>query len=316
MNKKRLTFFTGGEDSFLRDIIINLRKDYEIKFFQRGGPDEFHQLMHDTDIAWIEWCDQLAEYATRSPKMCPQIVRLHSYEMFTDLPARVDWNKIDKLVFVSKVVHDYCLQKFNIRPDICTVIPNGVDVNKFQIPSNKSYNKKIVYTGYINYKKGPELLLQVFKKIHDYDKKFEFYIAGEHQDERIHLYFQTMAPRLPFQIHYDGWIRNMPDYLKDKDYVISSSLFESFQYSLAEGMAQGLVPLIHSWLGSDLIYPNELIWTWPEQAVDIIKNFENIKEKEQYRDKMRNHILNNFSLDMQIAQIKGLLNELDTNTHR
>lgn len=308
--KQRLTFFTAGESVFLNDIIISLRKDYEVKMFFRGKPEEFHTMLHDTDIAWFEWCDELTAHATVQPKMCKYICRLHSYEMFTDWPKKVDWNKMDKLIFVNPIVRDYSIRKFGIRPDITDIICNGVNMDKFQMPKNKKYNKKVVYIGYINYKKGPELLLQAFKAIYDYDNEFEFHIAGEHQDERIKLYFDTMIPKLPFKIHFDGWVQDMPVYLEDKDYVISSSLFESFQYSIGEGMAQGLVPLVHSWIGSDYFYPTDYIWTFPNECVDIVKRFEEQEDKQAIRNGFRNHIGNNFSLEKQLSATKDMIGSL------
>lgn len=308
--KKKLTFFTFGEDVFLRDLIVELRKDYNIKFFQRGEEKEFQTMLHDTDIAWFEWCDNLPVFATKSPKMCKYVCRLHSYEMFTNFPGQVDWNKIDKLIFVGEPVKDYCLKKFNIRQDIATVINNGIDINKFVIPKVKKHNKKIAYVGFLNYKKGPQLLLQTFKAIYDYDPEFEFHIAGDFQDERYFLYFQTIMPHMPFKIHMDGWVKDMPSYLEDKGYVISTSLFESFQYSIAEGMAQGICPLVHGWLGSNLYYPKENIFFSPNECVNIIDKFEKEKDKDKMRMEWRNHIKKNFSLDRQISEIKKVLEDL------
>ena len=145
MKKKKLTFFSIGEEVFLRDLIINLRKDYDIKIFHRGDPKELAMMLHDTDIAWFEWCDQLIAEVTMKPQLCNYICRLHSYEMFTDFPYQVDWNRVDKLIFVSDIVKDYTLKTFKIRPDIATVINNGVDVERFKIPLSKTYNKKIAF---------------------------------------------------------------------------------------------------------------------------------------------------------------------------
>lgn len=309
--KKKLTFFTLGEDTFLRDIIINLRKDYNIKFFQRGNPEEFYHYLHDTDIAWFEWCEQLPIEYTKHPPMCKSICRLHSYELFTPYPANVDWNKIDKLVFVSDIIKDFTLKKFKIRPDIATVIQNGVNLDKFILPENKTYNKKIAFIGGINYKKGPELLIQVFKKIWDYDNNFEFHIAGEMQDERIAIYLHNILQKLPFKIFFDGQVKDMPNYLKDKDYVISTSLFESFQYSIAEGMASGVMPLIHSWVGSEKIYPQSMLFTFPEEAVDIIKDYEFLEDKHAFQKEMRQYIIDNYSLEKQMTKIRELLKSLE-----
>jgi len=310
MAKKKLTFLTLGSDSFLRDIILSLRRDYEIKIFQNGTEKELKQLLHDTDIAWFEFCDQLIGQVSKSPQLCKYIVRLHSYEMFTDLPKQVNWNEIDKLVFVNEVVHDYTMQKFQIRPDICEIVHNGVNCDKFQIPKNKSFNKKVAFVGYMNYKKGPQMLIEACRAIYEHDPEYTFHVAGAHQDERIHLYFQTMENQLPFKINFDGWVNDVPKYLEDKDFVISSSLFESFQYSIAEGMAQGCIPLVHCWVGSNMFYPKEYIFSSPEKCVEIVKNFEAAKDKDAEREKVRKHIVDNFSLDKQINQIKSLLESL------
>ena len=310
MNKKRITFFANGGDTFLRDIIIDLRKDYDVYYFSKGTPEEFFNRLHNSDLAWFEWCDELIAQATKAPKLCKYICRLHSYEMFTPIPSYVDWNRVDRLIFVNDLVRDYCLQKFGIRHDITQIIYNGVNLDKFKIPENKQYNKTVAFIGYINYKKGPELLLQTLKEIYDYDPSFRFNIAGDHQDERIKLYMDSMTRFLPFTIHYDGWVKDIPNYLRDKDYIISTSLFESFQYSLSEGMAQGCVPLVHSWPGAEIFYPTNFLFTFPNECVNIIKWFEKQENKQNVMETIRQHIVDHFSFDQQIAQIRHILYEL------
>jgi len=280
--------------------------------FTNGPSTEFFHYLHDTDIAWFEWCDDLVATASRHPKMCKSICRLHSYEMFTDQPKKVDWNKIDKLLLVNDLVQDYCTQKFQIPAYKTAVIHNGVNTDRFQIPDGKKYNKKVVFVGFINYKKGPALLLQAFKAIHDFDPEFTFHIAGEHQDERISLYFQSMQKKLPFEIHMDGWVKDVPTYLEDKDFVISTSLFESFQYSLAEGMAQGCVPLIHGWPGSEIFYPKNFLWDFPDECVNIVEQMHNQTSEEQFktRERVRKHIVENFSVEKQVEEVKALIESL------
>jgi len=309
MNKKKLTFFTTVGDAFLRDLFAGLKADYDLKMFMGGDEKEFRQLLHDTHIVWLEWCNDLARALTIPPKMSEKyIIRLHSFEMFTPLPGQVDWNKVDKLIFVNPICQQYTLSKFkNIPKEITTVIPNGVNMSRFPIPEHKTYNKKVVFVGFINYKKGPQLLLEVFRKIWEFDHEFTFHIAGTYQDERFQLYMQNMMQKLPFKINFDGWQNDIHKYLEDKDFVISTSIFESFQYSLAEGMSQGLVPLCHSWVGSEQFYPRDYIFDTPEEAVEIVNRFQKSDNKAEIREKLRKHVSDYYPFEKQLKATKEML---------
>ena len=309
--KPRLTFLTASSDTFFKDFIPHLKEDFEVKVWYRETFETCCQILHDTDIAWFEWCDQFTENMMRSAKFCKYVVRLHSYEFFTPVPAQVDWSKVDKLVFVSKVLRDFSVQKFqNIPRNICEYIPNGVDTDKYQIPDGKKYNKKIAFVGYMNYKKGPQLLLDCFNAIYNYDPTFEFHIAGEHQDERIDLWFNNIQRYLPYKIYWDGWQENMPEYLIDKDFIINTSLFESQCMALQEGMASGVVPLVHAWIGAEGIYPNNHLFVNPDQCVNIVRNFDTEKNQDRVRRSMRKRIVEEYSADRQIKQVVKLLKGL------
>lgn len=314
MAKKKLTFFIDGEDTFIKDIIIGLRKDYDIKVFQNSSELEFYQMYRDCDIAWFEWCGNLAINGLASPRIgnTKNIVRLHSYEFFVDFPSKIDWNKVDALVTVNTFVADLLPKKFGMRSDIIKFLPNGVDMNKYRIPENKKYNKKVAYVGYLNYKKGPELLLHMFNALYKFDNKFEFHIAGQHQDERYAMYYYHLLQRLPFKVYFDDWQNDVSKYLEDKDYIISSSLFESFQYSIAEGMAQGLIPLIHHWPGAETIWPETYLYTTSDDLINIVNRFDraNTVQKTQMRNDCRELINRAYNLETQIENVKALIESL------
>ena len=154
------------------------------------------------------------------------------------------------------------------------VIHNAVDTVKFVIPNLKKYGRKIASVGYINYKKNPALLLYCFKKIHEYDPNYTLHIAGEHQDPRIQVYFEHFLRENPLPVYFDGWVDDMPRWYADKDFVISTSLFESFHYSIAEGMSCGLMPLIHNWFGAGNLYPREFLFNDPDGCLDLLLKLE------------------------------------------
>lgn len=269
---KKLVFF-ASHASFVRGIIAELQQRNSVRLFEKGSIEELRQLLNWADLAWFEWCDDLVIHASQLPKRCPMICRLHSYEAFTDMPSRVDWSKIDRLLFVSDAVRHLVSPQLKDRV-ATSVITNGVDLARFAIPVRKPRGKKIASVGYINYKKNTPLLLYCFKKIHDYDPEYSLHIAGEHQDPRVQLYVDNFLLRHPLPVHFEGWVADMPAWYADKDYVISTSLFESFHYSIAEGMASGLMPLVHDWYGADMVYPEQYLFGDPDDCLDLLRRLE------------------------------------------
>lgn len=306
--KKAKIAFVATHRSFVDPIIEHAKKSHEVKVIEQGNENELRALMEWADLTWFEWCDQNVIAATRLPKTSKIICRLHSYEAFTDMPRHVDWKKVDHLVLVSDAVKD--LLTYNVPiPTPTTVIHNGLDVEKFMIPKNKKSGKKICSIGYINYKKNPALLLYCFKAIHDYDPGYTFHIAGEHQDPRIQVYFAHLLPKLNIPVTFDGWVDDIPAYLQDKDFVISTSLFESFHYSIAEGMASGVLPLIHDWLGADRLYPNQYLFTTPEDCVRLVASLEK-KDRRAEGEACRKFISERYDARKQLSKIGTLITKV------
>ena len=89
-----------------------------------------------SDISWFEWCTDMAVEASRLPKVCKTIVRLHRFEAYCDWPAKVRWENIDTLITVGNTfVKDALLRQvpaLEARTRVVT-IPNGVNLAEVQI---------------------------------------------------------------------------------------------------------------------------------------------------------------------------------------
>ncbi len=272
--KKRLVFFVKkGMDSFIDDIIDGLSSEY---WTRKIIVDNYKQIdigMEWADVCWFEWCDELVGYGSKL-KVAEEkkvICRLHSYEAFTDYPAHVNWDNVDKLIFVADHIKNYVSEKVCIPKEKISVIPNGINLDKYTFNvRKKGFN--IAYVGYINYEKGPMLLLHTFKAIHNIDNRYVLHIAGEFQDERDLLYFKQMIDELGLRdsIKFDGWQTDINNWLEDKNYIICTSLLESQNLSAMQAMAKGIKPLIHNFIGAHHIYPSGLIWNTIDEAVKLV----------------------------------------------
>ncbi|HUV30194.1 MAG TPA: tetratricopeptide repeat protein [Acidobacteriota bacterium] len=291
--------------AFVQDIVAALGRGNDVRYFEGDTVEQIAELMSWADVSWFEWCDELLIEATKLPKQGRIIARLHSYEAFTDMPSRVDWSKVDRLVFVNESVRDIAAGQIANRVDT-VVIHNGLDLERFTIPEDKRYGKKIASVGYINYKKNPPLLLYCFKKIHEYDPAYSLHVAGTHQDSRIALYFDNFLRHSPLPVTFHGWVEDIPAWYADKDFVVSTSLFESFHYSIAEGMASGLMPLVHNWYGADRLYPDGCLFEDPDGCLELVKKYERV-DRRRLAVENREYIARRFNLRDKVDQIAGLL---------
>jgi glycosyltransferase involved in cell wall biosynthesis len=295
--KQRMVFFVKqGMDSFIGDIISNLSKEYETKKVVVTDLRQIDKEMLDADICWFEWCDELVIYGSQleAAKRKKLICRLHSYEAFIDYPKNVNWNTVDITIFVAEHIRNTVLGQVSaLKKERTVIIPNGIDINKYTFKTrNPGY--KIAYLGYINYKKGPMLLLHTFSAIHACNPNYKLYIAGTFQDNRDVLYFQQFIKEMNLEncVIYDGWQNDVDKWLDDKDYILCTSVLEGHPVGIMQAMAKGLKPLIHNFVGARGIYPGEYIWNTIDEAVGMICSKE--YDSAEYRDFIKdNYLLHN-----------------------
>ncbi|OPX43748.1 glycosyl transferases group 1 [Ruminiclostridium hungatei] len=305
--KTRLVFFSKGDNKFISEIIQKLGDQFEIRLITISSAAEYRlmeQWMEWAEVCWFEWCDELIAYGSKLELAEKRkiLCRLHSYEAFSNYPSKVNWNRVDKLVFVSEDIRKYVIEHFKIRKDITAVIPNGVDMEKTNY-SQKKPGFNVAYVGYINFKKGPMLLLHTFKAIFDADNRYRFYIAGSYQEPRYYLYFNQMLKEFGMEnnLFFQGWQANIDSWLENKDYIICSSVLESQNMSVMQAMAKGIKPVIHNFVGARSIYPEKYIWNTIGQAVNMVT--ESNYSSEEYRS----FIQQNYSFDQQILKIRNML---------
>ena len=310
LTKKKIVFFVkDGMNNFFEDIIMRLDGEYWTRKISVTDIAQLETGMEWADICWFEWCDDIIASASAMP-VCRNkkvICRLHRYEAFTRYPARVIWESVDKLVIVTPHLKELLEKNFpgiSKRVDI-VVIENGVDLDRYSFKKRDAgYN--IAMVGYLHSRKNPVMLLQIIKKLVETDKRYKLFIAGRFQEQLLRLYweYQVIRMGLSDNVIFDGWQRDISSWLEDKNYLLSTSIHESFGYGIAEAMARGIKPVIHDFLNADEIWDKRFLFNTVDEAVNMILDDDYCSET--YRD----YIKNRFSLDDKVNTIKKLLNEL------
>lgn len=308
--KQKLVFFSiKNGDKFLHDIIDGLKEKYEIRKIIVTNLKQVDEGMKWADICWFEWCDQLVAYGSKLSlaKEKKIICRLHSYEAFyQNFTQEVLWENVDKVIFVAEFIRDIVLKKEpSLTLEQTLYIPNGINFEKFKF-NERTPGFKIAYVCSIDFKKGPMLLLHSFKSIYDVDNRYELHIAGEFIEPRYKLYYDQMVKELGLEnnVFYHGFQTNIPKWLEDKNYIISTSVLESQHLAIMEAMAMGIKPLVHNFYGAREIYENKFIWNTINEAVKMIN-------KENYHSyEYRKFIEDNYSLEKQLTLTNEVLDSI------
>jgi 2-polyprenyl-3-methyl-5-hydroxy-6-metoxy-1,4-benzoquinol methylase/glycosyltransferase involved in cell wall biosynthesis/ribosomal protein S20 len=308
---KLAIFCLPGLDNFVKDIVETFSLRYDVKLIVSTDGNEITKAIKWADIVWLEWANELAVFATNKvPEIENKkvICRLHRYEAFTQFPEKINWGNIDQLIFVAnsmKLIFHQLHPNFDFQSWKEEIVYNGVDLDKFKFSIHKpGYNLAVL--AHINYRKNPETWIQIIGKLKNLDNKYKLHVGGDFQDPLYKEYFEYIKKEMKmgdnFILH--GWINNVEKFLEDKNYIISTSIHESFGYNIAEAMARAIKPIIHNFDGAKTLWPKELIYNTIDEAVEKIT--EQTYDSESYRM----FIEDNYSLEQQIKTLETTLNTL------
>lgn len=317
---------------FIQDLIPSLSDEFDIKTIRLHRElsavewDDINTDMKSSDLLWLEWADggsleilkrSWLEVGYENVKI---ILRLHRYELFTprtleNFACRLhaqSIGRINKLVFVSRTVQDIGVEKFPWMSN-SVVVPNLIDHTKFPF-TDREQGFNLMMLGRMSYVKNLPLALNMF---HELAKTgpYQLHIVGGMSDPEIEYYLENFIRKtIGFNIHYHGVIENneLSEFMKDMNYILCSSVFESFGMGILEAMCCGLKPVVFDFPGAENMFPKRWRWIDYEQLETIITgNYDPfIYNNFVYG---RHSIENNINLYKDL--IYGVLNENEKENH-
>jgi len=294
-----------GLDQFTHDIVDRLGHTHNLTKYEISDLQVFRHAVSDSDIIWFEflWPPFLDLINTTNFGNKRVMVRLHAVEATErDFPKHINWAQVDDLILVSNKMVEIVREHV---PDIqsktrVSVINNGVDVDKFAVDGARA-PKQIAWAGRIIPKKDPMLALQILHKLVHQDPEYHLHFAGGFGDTIVRRYLMHMVEQLDLQgnVSFHGVVEDMPAFLADCAFFLSTSISESFGYAIAEGMASGLQTLVHSYPGVDEFWPVDCVFETVDQAVERIAAG-NLPD-------LRDFIRERYNINRQIEELNHLL---------
>ena len=252
-----------------------------------------HIAVHNAKMVFCDFGSVDAMHVARQKTKAIKVLRIHRFSAYTEFITKIDFSAFDHVIFTSHHIRRYVETKRSETIKNATVINVGVNVEKFNY-KEKVKNNKVGFCGYMNPKKGLEVVKMLAKTF----PSMEFHLLGKFQDEALH---QFMIEKSFKNIFITGWTDNPEKWYQDKAFILSTSYVESQQMSILEGMACGCKPVVmEHWIGSNDIYEKEHLWGTMEE---LNKLFLGDFEPEKYRE----FVVNNYNQRDEYRKIDRLI---------
>jgi len=233
--------------------------------------------------------------------------------------------RTDMFIAVSEAVRDYCNKRIGISLKRIIVIPNAIEVEKFQ---NNGHNEYLYNELNINEndfilsciarlteQKGQRYLLQSISRLRYKFPNLRVLFAGEGEDKEI---LEKMAQELGIidNVRFLGQRQDISEILYLSDGVVLPSLYEGLPMCLVEAMAVGK-PVIATAVGGtpEVVYDKETGFLIPPTDInaltDAIEKLMNLPDKgEGMGRKAARMVRDRFSIDIVARKTEYLFHAL------
>jgi len=329
MNQRKIRVCVSGHDlKFWTPIQAELEKigKYEFRMDEWSGHNEHDE---SATLAAIAWADVvIAEWALGNAVFCTQhkrpgqrlLVRLHLQERTTPYPAKMDFTKVDAMIFVGPHILEECVARFGIPRGICELVGNYVDVDKYDHPKFGGTEFNLGIIGTAPMRKRLDLAVDTLELLSRKDDRYMLRVKGQspaniewlwaRTAERTYyqaLYERINSSHLRHKVIFDPQGSDVHHWLKMIGYLLSPSDFESFHMAVAEGSASGAIPVVWNWEGAAEIYPEFQAVSTPLEAADQIEFLNRSASGNRFRQQVKEIVRSRYDTKTVVGQWDSLI---------
>ncbi|MGP9607487.1 glycosyltransferase [Glutamicibacter sp. AOP33-2CA-4] len=284
---------------------------------QDGGTKP--EFVEDAEIIFCEWSlGNLAWYSKNLKPSQRLVTRFHSQELFTDFPNQTNFNMVDTVIFVSDLVRGMAVQKFGIPIEKTIVVPNPVSTTTLDLPKDTDSEFVLGFVGMVPQMKRFDLVLDLLEALRATDERFTLRVKGKRPEEypwmaarveEMEFYEAQYArieesPLLQGAVAFDPQGDDMAQWYQQIGVAVSTSDFESFHFTLADGAASRALPVGLAWPGSEWLYPKEWLFTDTELAAKHVAGIVSNQERfEKSVEEARAFTVENYDSKKIMAQL-------------
>jgi len=233
------------------------------------------------DTVHCEWCLGNAVWFSRNKRPKQRlVVRFHRMELETDHPGEVDVERVDAMVFVARHVLEQACERYSwdVADPRFVVVPNGIEVDALAQAKLPGARFNLAAIGYVPRLKRLDRALDVLDLLRARDPRYRLLVKGRAPWEYEWMrgrpeergYFERLlrrierSPNLRRAVSFEPFGEDVPAFLRQAGWVLSTSEVEGHSVAVAEGMASGAIPAILERPGAGEQY--EARWVYPGAA--------------------------------------------------
>lgn len=223
------------------------------------------------DVVLCEWClGNAVWYSRRKRRDQRLVVRFHRMELETPYPAALELGAVDALVFVARHVLEQACERFgwDAGDPRLRVVPNAIEPTAWAAPKLPGAELTLAMVGYAPALKRLDLALDVLDLLRARDHPYRLLVKGrapweyewmaDRGEERRYFAEQLRrierSPNLRRAVSFEPFGADVPAFLRQAAWIVSTSEVEGHSLALAEGMASGAAPVVLERPGADEQY--------------------------------------------------------------
>lgn len=331
MSRQIKILFNGHDFKFLRLLISHFEHDlrYEVLLDEHRGhvivdTKKSEKLLDQADIVFCEWCLGNAEWYSHNKKADQiLIIRLHHQEVNLPSLERINWQNVDRIIFICQNNKRLFLQKFPPLEDKSLLIYNFIDCSSFDLPKLPGAEFNLGFVGTAPMRKAPHLAFEILKRLKDTDNRYTLFIKGKQPfeydwlwkrpEEREYyekFYQEINSSSYSNSVVFDPHGNDVQEWFSKIGFLLSTSDHEGSHQAVAEGMASGAIPVIRNWDGADQLYPAKYVFASIVDALDLIKKWNGAGQFSLESVDSKEYARKNFDYQQVIKKYDALFSEL------
>lgn len=200
-----------------------------------------------------------------------------------------------KIISVSEVVKNEIVQCYNVPKEDITVIPNGVDINEFNLDTERRENLReklkinennilLMFAGYEFERKGLRNIIEALSML---PEEAKLLMVGKDNPSK----YQKLALELNIQnrVIFVGFVNKIQDYYAASDIFVFPTRYEPFGLAITEAMASGLPVITSKIAGAAEIMTDSydcLLLENPRDSTELADKIRELISDERFRAKM------------------------------